>query len=38
MCEQFVGKRVGIQFKCWLDVDPGKYKIKKWQNVSCDGI
>jgi len=28
MCEQFVAKRLGIQFKCWLGADFGKYKIK----------
>jgi hypothetical protein len=38
MCEQFVDKRLGIHFKCWLDVDSGKYKIKEWLNVSCDGV
>jgi hypothetical protein len=38
VCEQFVDKRPGIQFKCRLDVDSGKYKIEEWQNVLCDGI
>jgi hypothetical protein len=38
MCEQFVDERPGIQFQCRLDDDCGKYKIKEWQNMSCDGI
>lgn len=39
MCEQFVDKRLGIQFKCcvvWVLI--GNYKIKEWQNTSCDGV
>jgi len=38
MCEKFVDKRPGIHFKCCLDIDCGNYKIKEWQNMSCDGV
>ena len=31
-------KRCGIQVEYRLDDDSGKEKIKKRQNISCDGI